>query len=90
MRRYITKKIALCIIICLALSLVGCGSHVDMSASSDSNESNGFVEVERYTNCLVVYRKETKVMYAVSLSLYNAGNFTLLVNPDGSPMIFEE
>lgn len=37
----------------------------------------------------VVYHRDTKVMYAVSCGTYNTGNFTVLVNPDGSPMIWE-
>lgn len=30
-----------------------------------------------------------KVMYAVSGGAYNNGTFTLLVNPDGTPMLWE-
>lgn len=37
----------------------------------------------------VVYCMKTKVMYVVSNGSGNAGNFTLLVNPDGSPMLYE-
>lgn len=37
----------------------------------------------------VVYQKDTKVMYTVSNNTYNRGNFTLLVNPDGTPMLWE-
>lgn len=38
----------------------------------------------------VVYEKETKVMYAVSDGAKNRGTFTLLVNADGTPMIWKE
>lgn len=37
----------------------------------------------------IVYHKENKVMYAVSSSGYNAGNFTLLVDENGDPMLYE-
>ena len=37
-----------------------------------------------------MYHKETKVMYAVSSGGFNSGNFTVLVNPDGTPMIYKE
>ena len=37
----------------------------------------------------IVYHKETKVMYAVSNGTYSAGNFTVMVNPDGSPMLWK-
>ena len=38
----------------------------------------------------VVYQKDTKVMYVVSRGTYNQGTFTMLVNPDGSPMLYEK
>lgn len=49
-----------------------------------------FVTVETGWTYKVVYNKDTKVMYAVSDSKDNHGTFTLLVNPDGSPMLYEE
>ena len=38
----------------------------------------------------VCYNKHTKVMYAVSSSYSCTGVFTLLVNADGTPMLYEE
>lgn len=38
----------------------------------------------------VVCHKETKAMYVVSDGYKNQGNFTVLVNPDGTPMIWRE
>lgn len=38
----------------------------------------------------IFHHRETKVMYAVSGGTYNRGNFTLLVNSDGSPMLWED
>ena len=32
---------------------------------------------------------QAKVMYTISGGLKNCGNFTLLVNPDGTPMLWE-
>lgn len=54
------------------------------------NETSMFVEIECTDIWKVVYHKETKVMYAISSSGDNYGNFTLLVNADGSPMLWEE
>ena len=48
-----------------------------------------FVEVERATNWKIVYHKDTKVMYAVSNGGCNQGTFTLLVNEDGTPMLYK-
>lgn len=51
--------------------------------------SSMFIEVENAAYWRVLYHKDTKVMYVVSTGSYNNGNFTLLVNPDGSPMLYE-
>ena len=40
-------------------------------------------------NWKVVYHKETKVMYAISDQQNNRGTFTLLVNADGTPMLYK-
>lgn len=52
--------------------------------------NSDFVIVEKNSDFYIIYHKETKVMYAVSGSQYNHGNFTLLVNADGSPMTYRE
>lgn len=44
-----------------------------------------FVKVEDGPSWNVYYHSETKVMYVVS----NRGNFTVLVNADGTPMLYE-
>lgn len=48
-----------------------------------------FVTLQTTNIWHVVYCTKTKVMYVVSNGSGNAGNFTLLVNPDGSPMLYE-
>ena len=48
-----------------------------------------FVVVETNSSWKVVYHKETKVMYAVSMGCYNAGTFTLLVDENGNPLLWE-
>lgn len=79
------KKL-LVMILCMVL-LTGCGNRVD----SQSYEKDMFVYInpQSYNNYYIVYHKDTKVMYAVSAGPYNCGNFTLLVNPDGTPMLYE-
>jgi hypothetical protein len=52
-------------------------------------EQATFVEVEQATCWKIVYHKDTKVMYAVSDVTYNRGTFTLLVNADGTPMLYK-
>ena len=48
-----------------------------------------FVLVESTIQWDVVYHKETKVMYAVSAYGTGSGVFTLLVNADGTPMLYD-
>lgn len=48
-----------------------------------------FVEVEQAINWRIVYDKETKVMYAVSNGGYNRGTFTLLVDENGNPKLWD-
>lgn len=78
------KKIIVLMIVVLAVALTGCSEVEDKT--SDKTE---FVVVESTSIWDIVYNKRTKVMYAVSQGTYNKGTFTLLVNADGTPMIWE-
>jgi hypothetical protein len=73
----------------LSMSLLsGCKS-VE-SVSDNSNNSSMFVEIEQTSTWEIVYHKETKVMYAVSCGAYNNGTFTVLLDADGKPMLWEK
>ncbi len=80
------KKL-LCVLVILLFFLAGCNAAVVQT--EEKPDSSMFVVIERAKNWLVVYHKETKVMYAVCDGSYNRGGFTLLVNPDGTPMTWE-
>lgn len=81
------KKIIVLMIVVLAMALTGC---IESSEIEGKNaEKSNFGKVEENYNWYIVYHKETKVMYAVSRGTYNCGNFTLLVNADGTPMLWE-
>ena len=72
----------------LCLSLCACGGP-EVQTEYNASSTSMFVEVEHQSdNWRVVYHKETRVMYAVSLGAYNRGTFTMLVNADGSPMLW--
>lgn len=66
----------------------GCGAGTDVEYTEETSETSMFVTVEETLTWAVVYHKTTKVMYVVSCGTYNYGNFTLLVNADGTPMIY--
>lgn len=72
----------------LAGLLSGCGSEVQRETVQGDAPSM-FVMVEQAHDWDVVYHRESKVMYTVSGRGYSRGIFTLLVNPDGSPMLWE-
>lgn len=81
------KKIIVLMIVMLAVVMAGCReeSEIEDKRAVKSN----FVMVEGNYNWCIVYHKETKVMYAVSQGGNSRGTFTLLVNADGTPMIWE-
>lgn len=76
------KKILICLLIAvLALSSCMC---------SEGHTPSQFATIEDEVGYKIVYHKKTKVMYAVSKGSYNRGNFTLLVNSDGTPQLYNE
>lgn len=75
--------IAMCIFICLFTAAC-------FSKNSEARENSMFVEVERTMIYRVVYHKDTKVMYTISYGTHNSGAFTLLVDENGDPMLWEE
>ena len=87
------KKIAILMSsLMLAISLSGCGnSYIETTYDPNAEEQvpSMFVSVEMTEIWLIVYHKDTKVMYAVSKGGYNAGNFTLLVDENDNPMLYK-
>lgn len=82
------KKIIL--ILCACLLLTGCGGTSESNGENkETKYTNMFVTVESNWHYKIVYHRDTKVMYVVSNDSYNIGTFTLLVNADGSPMLYE-
>lgn len=87
-----TKRI-ICALLCVifAFFLIGCGTPIERVDEKPQKPVSMFVIIEGSgADCYrIVYHRDTKVMYAISCGGYNAGNFTVLLNPDGSPMIWE-
>ena len=79
------KKIILACIVCMIL-MCSCCSTTEMGAAENPSM---FVAVEEETNYKIVYHRDTKVMYTISIGQYNKGSFTVLLNPDGTPMLYE-
>lgn len=87
------KKIILVIVaVLMAIGLTACGyASVKTVYDEDSEQLDSmFMVVEKTSSWIVVYHKETKVMYAVSNGGYNAGTFTVLLNASGAPLLYED
>ena len=82
------KKILVICMICVFL-LCGCTPIQVEKTTTKKEETSMFIIIEEALTWRVVYHKDTKVMYAVSFGTYNNGTFTLLVNADGTPMLYE-
>lgn len=67
----------------LLICLTGCEAKVE---TNEKAEMSMFVQVEQGDFWKVVYHEDTKVMYVISYGAYNFGTFTILLNPDGTPM----
>jgi hypothetical protein len=82
------KKILVLFLILFSLfSLGGC---VENEIEYQIQEGSMFVIVENTEEWKIVYNNRTKVMYAVSDGTRASGTFTLLVNSDGTPMLWDE
>lgn len=85
------KLLYVAIAIVIAVLLCGCSSIATYTkAESGLSDQSMFVLIENGVNHNVVYHKDTRVMYAVSGGMYNIGNFSVLVNADGSPMLYND
>ena len=81
------------IIAILAILVVGaCGCYETTPHNTIQFSDRFIILKERTTGNTVyvaMYDKHTKVMY-VYIKLSNSGNLTVLVNSDGTPMLYEE
>ena len=87
------KKIfVIVLLVAIVLLAAGCSSSTVMKEediNGNSDEFSIFVEVESGPNWIVYYDRETLCMYVMSRGNYNWGTFTLLVNSDGTPKLWE-
>ena len=89
-KRIVASLAVFLVIISIVVMFAGCTStKAEAKEVDDVDDGNTFILVDADYYCWIVYHKDTKVMYAVSRSGYNAGTYTVLVNADGTPMIWE-
>lgn len=78
------------IITFILLLLVGCSESTKQSNKENTYEKYSFTTIMYSDNYNIVYQNETKVMYVMSTGYYNIGNFTVLVDGNGKPMLYKE
>lgn len=85
------RIIGVILILVMLISLAACNrAVVEKEGAQASNVAvSMFVEIEDMGEWRVVYHRETKVMYAVSDGDYNRGIFTVLVDENGWPLLWE-
>ena len=86
-----TKIFVLAILI-ICLLITGCGAK--MSTVNDATVNDGdrsmFVQVEQGDTYRIVYHRGTKVMYVISDAIYNCGTFTVMLDANGKPLLYQE
>lgn len=83
-------KLKKLILICLVVVMIFTGCEkIDRIDEGISSESM-FVLIENGENWKVVYHRETKVMYIMSYGMYSKGNFVVMVDVDGKPLLYKE
>ena len=88
MKRFIISFIA---IFGASILLYGCNFDDTSSYIFDQNPQEEYFEViSEGSGYAIVYDTDTKVMYVMATFGGNYGDFTMLVNPDGSPKLYEE
>ena len=88
----VKKILCLVLIIMMLLTCVGCGSPMEKVQETQQQQTSNksmFVLIETGTDYEVVYHKETKVMYTISQGYYNCGTFTVMLDADGKPLLWE-
>lgn len=82
------KLITIVLIALMIMTMTACATK--RTSEVVKGEASRMIEVEQTGAYLIVYDKYTKVMYAISNGGYNYGNFTLLVDANGNPLLYNE
>ena len=82
------KLIAIVLITLMMLSMTACVTK--RTSEAVKGETSRMIELESTDSYYIVYDKYTKVMYAVSDGAYNHGTFTMLVDANGNPLLYNE
>lgn len=81
------KLMTVLLTILMILGLSACATKT--TDETVRGESSRMVKIEEAVTYCIVYDKETRVMYAVSQGGRSYGVFTVLVDADGKPLLYE-
>ena len=88
MKRFIISFIA---VFSASILLYGCNFDDTSSYIFDQNPQEEYFEViSEGSGYAIVYDTDSRVMYVMATIGGNYGDFTMLVNPDGSPKLYKE
>ena len=90
MKKVLAVIFALVVVVSVSarvVSVSACGANQPEKVDN-ADSSSRFVIVEDADSWYVVADKDTRVMYVVSDGFYNRSTFTLLVNADGTPLVY--
>lgn len=83
------KKCFAIIILAILAFVIIMGGVLTMSADADSGMGFEVLYGGTWDTVHIVYDRETGVMYAMSNGVHNMGTMILMVNPDGTPRVYE-
>lgn len=86
--KYLILSICTVLLACVCVACAHTEA-VDSQAASTTSIPV-FAQVADGYGYIIVYDVNTKVMYAVSDSGYNIGNFSVLYDADGTPLLYSE
>lgn len=80
------RLLSVALVVVMAVWLCGCGEATQETTNAYNSPS--FILAEWGKGYKIVYHKETKVMYVINTNS-TTEVFTLLINADGTPMLYE-
>lgn len=88
MKKIKVKIIAIIFAILMIFCLIGCNNQKPKISERETEKVFvlvGYAEAEYK----IVYHRKTRVMYVVSCGSYNYGTFTVMVDENGKPLLWQ-
>ena len=83
----VKKLLAVFAMVIVSLAFTGCSA--SQLAADNIDPACTFIIIANCDGFFVVVHKETKVMYIISNGAYNCGIATVMLRPDGKPLLWK-